>query len=657
MDAALLIARLVLALVFLVAGLAKLADRAGTRRGVEDFGVPPRLVSPAALLLPLSELAVAVALMPTATAWWGAVGALVLLLVFVAAIGVNLARGRRPDCHCFGQVYSRPVGPMTLARNGALAAVAAFVVWQGFDSPGRSAVAWLGDMSAAEAAALTGAVVGLTLLAALVGLLLNLMRQHGRLLVRIEALEQSLAADGMPIAPQEASPAPQPGLPVGSPAPPFTLQGLHGETLTLDALRAPGKPVLLLLTDPNCGPCNVLLPDIGRWQREHAGELTVAVISRGSVDANRAKSSEHGLANVLLQQDREVAEAYQEEGTPSAVVVQADGTIGSPLAAGADQIRALVSQTVGASLSPPAPVPAPSAPSANGAPAAAAPPAPTGPQLGDPAPALRLPDVKGRTVNLTGFRGTKTLVLFWNPGCGFCEQMLDDLRAWDANPPEGAPKLLVVATGEQEEIRAMGLRSPILVDPDFTVAHTFGANGTPMAVLVDEEGRIASEVAAGAPAVMALAGGQLTPSAQPATPAVLAPGEPAPTLRLPDADGRTVDLADFRGSKTVLLFWNPGCGFCGQMLDDLRAFDANRPAEAPNLVVVSTGAAEDARAMGLRSPVLLDPGFTVAHTFGANGTPMAVLIDEHGNIASEVAVGAPAVLDLAGPGASATPAA
>jgi hypothetical protein len=50
---------------------------------------------------------------------------------------------------------------------------------------------------------------------------------------------------------------------------------------------------------------------------------------------------------------------------------------------------------------------------------------------------------------------------------------------------------------------------------------------------------------------------------------------------------------------------------------------------------------------GLHSPVLLDPGFTVAWMFGANGTPMGVLVDEEGRIASDVAVGAEAVLALA----------
>jgi hypothetical protein len=49
----------------------------------------------------------------------------------------------------------------------------------------------------------------------------------------------------------------------------------------------------------------------------------------------------------------------------------------------------------------------------------------------------------------------------------------------------------------------------------------------------------------------------------------------------------------------------------------------------------------------LRAPVLLDQGSGVMSAFGANGTPMAVLGDAHGRVASEVAAGAPAVLALA----------
>jgi uncharacterized membrane protein YphA (DoxX/SURF4 family) len=144
---ALLVARLLLAMVFAVAGVAKLADREGSRQAIVDFGLPSALAAPFGLLLPLAELAVAATLLPASTAWWGSLGALALLSVFVVGISINLARGRKPDCHCFGQLHSSPAGWKTLARNGALAAVAGFVLWQGSDGAGPSAVAWVGNLS------------------------------------------------------------------------------------------------------------------------------------------------------------------------------------------------------------------------------------------------------------------------------------------------------------------------------------------------------------------------------------------------------------------------------------------------------------------------------------------------------------------------------
>jgi hypothetical protein len=62
-----------------------------------------------------------------------------------------------------------------------------------------SAVGWLGDLSTAQLVGLIGGVVVLGLLAAAQaaqGLFLtHLLRQNGRLLVRIEALEGGLATD------------------------------------------------------------------------------------------------------------------------------------------------------------------------------------------------------------------------------------------------------------------------------------------------------------------------------------------------------------------------------------------------------------------------------------------------------------------------------
>src|SRR5918995_3203752 len=156
MDAALLIARLVLAGVFALAGVAKLSDLEGSRKAIIEFSLPAVLASPRALLLPLAELGVAAALIPASSAWWGALGALGLLLLFVAGISLNLARGRKPDCHCFGQLYSAPAGWSTLARNGLLAAVAGFLVWQGRHGAGPSAVHWLRALSNAQVLGVIG---------------------------------------------------------------------------------------------------------------------------------------------------------------------------------------------------------------------------------------------------------------------------------------------------------------------------------------------------------------------------------------------------------------------------------------------------------------------------------------------------------------------
>src|SRR5215216_1831461 len=442
MDAALLIARLVLAALFSLAGVAKLSDLKGSRRAIIDFGVPSAIAAPLGLLLPLAELTVAATLLPASTAWWGALGALALLAVFVVGITYNLVRGRTPECHCFGQLHSAPAGWRTLARNGVLAAIAGFVLWAGYEGGGAgpSAISWLGALSAAQLLSLLGGVVVLSLLAGQWWFLVHLLRQNGRLLVRLEAVEAMLAEGGSVVGPsqngthvhQEAE-----GLPVGSEAPQFSLSGLYGEILTLDALRSSGKPLMMLFTDPGCGPCNALLPEVGRWQEEHANKLTLSLVSRGEVEENKTKAQEHAIKNVLLQKDWEVSESYEVRGTPSGVLISADGKVASPVAGGVEGIRGLLSYAVGQGAQLPM---QPHQHQTEGRPCpncgkvhAAAPTVEAVQKVGEEPPQVKLPNLAGHTVDLADFRGEETLVLFWNPGCGFCQQMLPDLKEWESN--------------------------------------------------------------------------------------------------------------------------------------------------------------------------------------------------------------------------------
>ena len=512
MSNALLIARLLLAIVFVVAGITKLTDRTGLRRAIIDFGVPATLATSLGLILPLAELAVAGALIPRTSAWWGAIGALSLLLLFTVGILANLARGRKPDCHCFGQLHSSPAGWKTLGRNGVLVAVAGFVAWQGWEDAGSSPVYWLGGLSAVQ---LVGLIAGLFMLGLIVAqwwVLLHLLRQNGRFLVRLEALERRIISGVGAAALGTSQNEDALGLPLGARAPTFSLPDLYGERLTtLDALRAAGKPVLLMFTDPNCGPCNALLPEIGRWQQEHAEKLTISLISRGTAEENRTKSSEHGLANVVLQEEWEVSHSYKAYGTPSVVLIRPDGRIGSPVVSGADAIRAFMAHMIDVSAQLPLQQANQREPCPNcGKAHVAAPDArqimPTGPKVGEPAPPVQLQNLAGETIDLKDFRGEKTLVLFWNPGCGFCQQMLEDLKTLETDPSEAVPKILIISAGTIEANKAMRLSSPVVLDQEFAAGRAFGASGTPSAVLVDEQGKIASRVAVGASEVLRLAG-------------------------------------------------------------------------------------------------------------------------------------------------------
>src|SRR5439155_1202385 len=57
------------------------------------------------------------------------------------------------------------------------------------------------------------------------------------------------------------------GLKAGTPAPTFSLPDIHGRTISLEEYR--GRRVLLVFTDPHCGPCDQLAPELVRLHREH----------------------------------------------------------------------------------------------------------------------------------------------------------------------------------------------------------------------------------------------------------------------------------------------------------------------------------------------------------------------------------------------------
>jgi peroxiredoxin len=472
--------RLLLAAVFVVSGVAKLRDPSGAATASANLGVPRRASVAVARTVTVLELLVAVLLL-TPAFLLGAALALALLLVFTVGVLLTLRRGEHPDCHCFGTMHTSPVGWRTVARNVALTAVGVVIVVGAERWPASEASHDLASLGAASVLGIVVAV-GLTVAVVLQGrLILSILKQNGRLLIRLDELEARLASDGHAV-PHPAHDAA--GLPVGALAPAFSLPDVRAGTIASGDLLAKGLPVMLIFGDPDCGPCEELLPEVAAWQRDEAERMTVALISRGDRKVNLAKAARHNLDMMLLQQDDEVAAAFRYIGTPGAVRLAPDGTVSSPVVAGAQAIRSLVRSTT--SESPPA-APSPS------------------PLVGAPAPDLHLASLSGEAVDLRSFRGADAAVLFWNPSCGFCEGMLEDLREWDARRPAGRPSLLVVSSGGADANADLAaLRSTVVLDDEGQAMGAFGATGTPMAMRIDADGRVASTMQIGSAAVLSM---------------------------------------------------------------------------------------------------------------------------------------------------------
>lgn len=316
----LVILRLALSVIFGVAAVTKFLDQSGAREAVKNFGVPARFAAAVAVLLPVTELAIAVGLLISTSTWYCALGALVLLSIFSIAIGYNLKRGRTHDCHCFGQLYSRPLGWPTLLRNVAFAFAAGFILWQG--APGANPDIWQAfNQFSSNQWLLLGALV-----VAAAGALVFAHRRNQR-----ESVNPSHAVKGLPL---------------GSAAPVFALPDYESGRTSLASLLDFGKPLMLVFVSPGCGPCVVFFKEIGRWQREYHEELTIAIISKGTIKENFVNVARNGLQTILLQEGQEVALTFGANVTPTAVVISPAGKIVSEVVAGAEEITKLLQTTL-----------------------------------------------------------------------------------------------------------------------------------------------------------------------------------------------------------------------------------------------------------------------------------------------------------------------
>lgn len=313
------VSRLMLGVVFGLAAAGKFLDGPATRKAVGEFGVPVRAVPAVAAGLPWLEAAIAAGVLIRPVAGLAAGAAVLTLLVFTGAVLRLLRAGKRPACACFG-ASERPIGRVTLARNGILLALAVTVLVGALRYPQVPAVLPADN------------TFGLALFALLAAVLLWLA---GELLaVRRRLDQQALTTLGAE------------GLPAGAVAPEFELlpAGPDAPAVTLADLLARERGVLLVFVHPACEMCAALARELPRWQRRVAQTLTIVAVGNGDRAEHAAWGAEQQLGEipVLVQQGNEAALRYRIRGTPSAVLIDREGRIAAPVGRGAMAVRDLI---------------------------------------------------------------------------------------------------------------------------------------------------------------------------------------------------------------------------------------------------------------------------------------------------------------------------
>src|SRR5262245_21287503 len=355
-----------------------------------------------------------------------------------------------------------------------------------------------------------GTVLPWLLIAVATWLGYQLVRQNGRILLRLESIERQLGARAPA---QRREPA---GLPIGSLAPDFELPDLTGARRKLSEFR--GRDVMLIFFNPKCGFCTQMAADLAALPLEAGGGRALPlVVTTGDPDENRQLVERHGIRCMVLRQDQmEVASQFRAQGTPVGYRIDAAGRIASELPVGGEPLLHLAAHA-----------PAPHAPGADGNGRAphggkgkAAPhgqqPDPSlarsrlnrsGLNAGAVAPEFRLPRIDGGELALNELRGRHVLLVFSDPECGPCEELAPRLQ--ELHRRRDDLHVVVVSRrgldANRAKAAALGLSFPIVLQRQWEISREYGMFATPIGYLIDEQGVIASDVAVGVGPILALA--------------------------------------------------------------------------------------------------------------------------------------------------------
>jgi peroxiredoxin len=335
----------------------------------------------------------------------------------------------------------------------------------------------------------------------------QLVKQQGRILLRLDALERGAKTADNHASWLHDDPAFE-ELPSESVFPAFELPDLSGKTRTLWEFR--GQRLLLINWNFDCGFCEAIADDLARLETDLGRQnARIVLLASGDESFNREHAANHGLESlILLLNEKKIPAPFDHQGTPVAYFVDGQAQVAAPFASGADQVLALARSIASSAAEPIEPKPERSRLKSE-RPLAESRIERNGLRAGTPAPGFRLPDLQGHVVSLDDYRNRRVLLVFSDPHCGPCDELAPHLVRLHEEHHNNGLAVILVGRGNKEENRRkaeqFGFRFPVVVQDNWKLSKQYGIFATPVAFFIGENGVIASDVAMGKDAILALA--------------------------------------------------------------------------------------------------------------------------------------------------------
>lgn len=121
-------------------------------------------------------------------------------------------------------------------------------------------------------------------------------------------------------------------------------------------------------------------------------------------------------------------------------------------------------------------------------------------EIGDRAPAFRLPLLNGKQAGTADFRGKVVMVHFWATWCPPCVEEIPTLAALYQSLIGKDFEMLAVSVDEggaaavSSFLQQKGLAVPVLLDPDHAIASSYGTFKFPETYILDRQGIVRGKV-------------------------------------------------------------------------------------------------------------------------------------------------------------------